>query len=827
MFKIVNPIFPLTKQIVHCPAKFILAIFLMLSMPFWSWAQTSVSRRGNAVVLQNGLVKIEYNLSKGTYSAYSLKDKTSNLIGPTLQINDYTSDSEGLTRTCQSNAINDELGSGQKLTVTSSGKGDPDLILELSLYDGKSFVVMNGGLKNTIIHDINIKTINPVYHAIAFDGISPKTDLQMLNGPGGAGHFEGTGSDTRVSGRETKVYRTNSMESPNNILATFINNGKRKSIVLGGLTYHEFSKYASVKRMGENNLSAEVFSWDPVGKLVEVGKSWLSDEKYYLDFCTENQFETLEQYGLSVKAAQKVNLKIHNFPTVCAWYVAAFSNGGTKSELNNSAGTVEMMDAIVRSGFLRYSKAAVRLVPDDYGENNEQGWWNDEYWQKYGHYIKPYETTKKWGKAIIDRGGIPLTYSQTGSTSRDFIAAYPEWYLFNDTRLLFNRDDTKSYKTTLDYSDPGLQEHLTKVYKNLKDGGIAGLMFDYPESAFQPNGGFEDKYATAASVYRTIFEIPKKVLGPDSYIDERNIWGQLYGRGCFMDLAAGVADNQRVWGDNDIITPEMVSRCGHRWYKNRVIYCYDMDAKNLFKPKNRDGVRQLLTMVYVAAPRLVLANSFSKMTPEMIQDLSRIYPIHSTPRSARPLDAFTCNDGIPRIYDFAIDRSWHQLTFYNPDAESENLIEVELGKSSTFGGMGLNPLGNYYIYDFWNDSFVGKFAGNSKFRQTLRKGEARMMSVHEVEKNPQVISSNRHIMQGFTDVSGIKWDASAKVLIGTSQVVGGETYKLVIAVNGYLPVFCKAENAKGEMIKNADSNLFVLAIDNPYNGAIEWSISFK
>ena len=143
MFKIVNPIFPLTKQIVHCPAKFILAIFLMLSMPFWSWAQTSVSRRGNAVVLQNGLVKIEYNLSKGTYSVYSLKDKTSNLIGPTLQINDYTSDSEGLTRTCQSNAINDELGSGQKLTVTSSGKGDPDLILELSLYDGKSFVVMN------------------------------------------------------------------------------------------------------------------------------------------------------------------------------------------------------------------------------------------------------------------------------------------------------------------------------------------------------------------------------------------------------------------------------------------------------------------------------------------------------------------------------------------------------------------------------------------------------------------------------------------------------------------------------------------------------------
>ncbi len=418
-------------------------------------------------------------------------------------------------------------------------------------------------------------------------------------------------------------------------------------------------------------------------------------------------------------------------------------------------------------------------VPDDYGENNEQGWWNDEYWQKYGHYVKPYETTKKWGQAIIDRGGIPLTYSQTGSTSRDFIAAHPDWYLFNDTRLLFD-----------------------------KDGGIEGLMFDYPESGFQPNGGFDDKYATAASVYRTIFEIPKRVLGPDSYIDERNVWGQPNGRGCFMDLTAGVVDNQRVWGDNDIVTPEMVSRCGQRWYKNR------------------DGVRQLLTMVYVAAPRLVLANSFSKMTPEMIHDLSRIYPIHSTPKSARPLDAFTRNDGIPRIYDYEIDKTWHQLTFYNPDADSETLIEVEPGKSTTYGGMGLDPAKSYYVYDFWNDAFVGKFAGTGKIQQTLRKGEARMMSVHLVEKNPQVISSDRHVMQGYIDLSNVTWDAAGKVLKGTSKVIGGETTKLVIAVNGFKAVSSKAADAKAELIKGDVAGLIVLALGKAENGTVEWSITF-
>ena len=78
------------------------------------------------------------------------------------------------------------------------------------------------------------------------------------------------------------------------------------------------------------------------------------------------------------------------------------------------------------------------------------------------------------------------------------------------------------------------------------------------------------------------------------------------------------------------------------------------------------------------------------MTPEQLHDLSRIYPIHAAPRSARPLDAFTREDGIPRIYDLAIDKTWHQLAFYNPDVKANGTIGVDLGKDSSFGGMGLN-----------------------------------------------------------------------------------------------------------------------------------------
>ena len=806
------------------------AAMALLSASSACHAATTAAKEGDKVVLQNEQVRVEYDLTKGTYCASSRNDKTSNIVGACLRIDELATDAAGLTHTWESTPVKDELGTGCKLLVKTNGPGKPELQLEIVVYDGRNFLALCGGVKNTLGQSVSVKEINPLNHAKAFDGVSGKADLRMLNGPGGAGIGPRMDGVSQEIGLQTRVHTTPTMECPNNLLATFVSNGQRKSIVVGGLTYHDYGKVATAARVGADELEASIMNWDATGKRVDPGVSYLPDDRCYVDFITASPFDALEQYGLAVRAAQKVKLKINNFPTVCGWYVAVFGGGGG-SEPNNSAGMVAQMDAVVKSGFLRYSKVAVRVVPDAGGGDNEQGWWDDEHWQRHGHYVKPYETTKKWAQAVIERGGVPFIYSQTGCNSRDFIAAHPDWYLFNDTKRLFNADGSLTYiKGALDYTDPGFKAHLRKVYENMRDGGLAGLMFDYPENLFRQDGGFEDKYATAAAAYRAIFELPKSILGPESYLDERNCWAMPNGRGCFSDVTAGVVDSQRVWGDTDVATPEMYSRCGHRWYKSRVLYTYDMDSKNLFKtsPNNRDGLRQLLTMVYTVAPRFVLASSFSKMTPDQLHDLSRIYPIHDTPRSARPLDAFTREDGIPHIYDQVIDDTWHQLVFYNPDAAAAGTISVDIGKDTSFGGMGLKADKSYYVYDFWNDTFLGKFAGSGKLEQVLRPGEVRMMSVHEVADHPQFISSNRHVMQGYVDVLKTAWNPATRTLSGTSKVVGGETYKLVIATNGLQPSGCDAEGAKAEFKLNAPdtAGIAVLSIDKADNGSVNWSVSF-
>src|SRR5690606_15490487 len=149
---------------------------------------------------------------------------------------------------------------------------------------------------------------------------------------------------------------------------------------------------------------------------------------------------------------------------------------------------------------------------------------------------------------------------------------------------------------------------------------------------------------------------------------------------------------------------------------------------------NNDGSRSMFTMSYVTSGRFLLAPSFKQLTSQQMYDLTRTFPYHAQPKSARPIDAFLDGVRFPRVYDFEVNPDWHQLTFYNYNLDSTdhnaNKISVSLGKSLNEAGLGLSSEKQYYVYDFWTDRFVGLLNGGEVLDQDLRPGEARMMSVH-------------------------------------------------------------------------------------------------
>lgn len=272
---------------------------------------------------------------------------------------------------------------------------------------------------------------------------------------------------------------------------------------------------------------------------------------------------------------------------------------------------------------MKYSPVAVRLVPDKYHNDSEQGWWDDKHWQKFGHYVAPYETSQKFCKAVRERGGIPFTYVQSGMPSDDYAKAFPGHMLANDISNLSKKHWHHLPFVTFDYTDREFQAHLDKVWGNLKDAGMKGVMFDYPETAWRTEGGFEDAYSTTATAYRKMFEVARKGLGPEACIHERNLgWpnisdgtgekpGSLHGNGVptsVVDNSVGLVSSQRVMTDTKDFRPSEVTICCLRWYKCRTLFAYDMDSKALVK--DQDQRRAMLTMVYVVSGRLLLATSF-------------------------------------------------------------------------------------------------------------------------------------------------------------------------------------------------------------------------
>ena len=847
------------------PIRRFLSFFLFacpVLMPSGLLADVLISHQGNAVSISNHYIKLEYDLDKGNYNVYNNTNGKKVIQNAYYQIKShvsFTSSLEsGYSHSWQEETVNDELGVGKKLIIESTNKENPNLLLEITLYDGKTFMVLNAGVENQMAYPFYLNEMNPIKSTV-FEGYDINKNWMTLDGNGGE--------------PETKVRTDDHLKCWNNLLVTFGENTSRQSLVIGGLTYHEFEKWAEVTKSG-NHIEMGLWAEDPIGKRIEPGTKYLPNEKYYVDFITKNPFESLEKYASNLQKAQQVDLSMYYFPSLCLWY-SGMTNYGGGPQNNNSAGAVKEMKAVKESGFLKYVPVAIRLVPDNYHTNNQQGWWDDKHWQMYPNegggigpgYRPPYETTEKWGKAVVEMGGIPLIYSQTARRSEDYCYEHPTQMLFNNpnrrlitegmenTFWIKHRSHSKvEYPrmwwdkghlplVSYDFTDSDFIKHMESVYDNLGNGGVRGLMFDYPNTGWCYEGGFDDKYATTAAVYRRIFELPHDRLPKPNYVHERNL-----ARG--SDVALGAVASQRTMGDTDKLNPPMISRPGLRWYKNRVVVNYDTDAKNPnhILPENQDGLRAMYTMCYVASGRLLLGLSFARMSQEQLYVLSRIYPFHTNHQSARPVDAFTGVE-FPEIYDFKVNNDWHQLTLYNTKLKSgewptnwqevnkefgneldENKVVLNLGAQNVDGGLELDPASTYYIYDFWNDSFLGKYNGNDELEQLLRPGEARMLSIHKVERNPQFLSTNRHIMQGFIDMTKYpEWNGKKKVLEGTSSVIGGETYKIIIALNGYKAI--KAETAgdatfKVQSIDNKNG-LAVLTIDSKENNEIAWKVKFE
>jgi len=596
-----------------------------------------------------------------------------------------------------------------------------------------------------------------------------------------------------------------------------------------------------VQDKGSRKLNLTV--WDPRGKLVEAGATYMSPDTFYLDFVTADPFEALEAYGTALAEANDAKPNTYDFPTLCGWMVSTGSLGEGKA-INNSPGLVEETRLAGERGLMKYTPLAVRLEPDTYCYGNhgdtQQGWWDDEHWATYGpgngdkrcegkgSLRKPYETFAKFCSAVAELGGAPFTYFQCSMPSNDFATAHPDWMLSNDISLLHHSHNHHRPLVRYDYSDLGFREHCLKVWRRLRDAGLRGVKFDYPETAWAGGGGFDDESFTTTSAYRELFRLCREGLGEGAFLHERNLGGHTHEDAPRLDVTAGIVDIQRVWGDASHFEPEMASRMGLRWYKSRRAFLYYPDGKSfLMDGKELPAYkrRAFITLIAFLSGRLEIGTSIGSMTDEMLRDLTRVYPVFGGCESPRPVDMLVGGDH-PSCYVYKVTEDWRQVLLVNNhsnDQEGKRAVSAPLsGVQADTGSIGLDPKARYHAFDFWADEYLGVLEGSGELSRELMGGEVAMVSVRRVETHPQIVSTNRHIMQGMVECRDVAWLEADKTLAGRVDTVGGEPFVLTIATNGM-----KAASCEGADLRLRDGGLVELVFESDENASVSFCLSFE
>lgn len=761
------------------------------------------------VSIANESVRLSYDMNAGTYSGADLRSGTTTFSNAQFTVDEVGwKQSEAPVRKWESSDLNDAFGKGKRLTITEipGGKYRPTKALHISLYENLPYAVLGFSVTNHRNLTARITRIGIIDKAKIYPG-KKLEHPQLLRGGAGA--------------EPNRVQDTLAISAYNNLLITGKINNNRQSIVVGGLHYLEFFRQIKIdEKKGDFSVTIE----DPQGKRIEPGTTYHATDTVFLDISTADPFNSLEAYGMAMRTANQARPKPYDFPTLCGWLVSQGSYGEGRP-INNSKELVGQMELAAKSGILNHTPVAIRLEPDYYCDKNagdtQQGWWNDETWAKYGALVPPYETFGKFCGKIRELGGIPFTYIQANMPSNDFALAHPDWMLNNDISRLHAEHRHHQPFVRYDFTDPGFQAHTLAMWKRLGEQGLGGIKFDYPETAWISNGGFEDPNYTTTAAYRKVFELARAGLGEKAFIHERNLGESL---APMLDVTAGIVDLQRVWFDSSHFEPEMASRIGLRWYKHRSVFGYYPDGKS-FKKMDVDARRTMLTQVGLISGRLELGTSFGRMTAEEQYDLTRLYPILSGTKSFRPVDMLVEGRQDPSVYVYQINPDWAQIILCNNQDEAFTVTAPISGDQAETGSLGQVSGATYYLYDFWNDKLVGEFRSDQSIEQALKPQQALTYSLHRKTDHPQFLSTNRHIMQGFQDLSDVEWKAETSTYYGTAKVVTGEPFIITIAANGFIPKKVTVSSGTAKISKQGE--LIRITLTNEKSNETKWSITWS
>lgn len=421
-----------------------------------------------------------------------------------------------------------------------------------------------------------------------------------------------------------------------------------------------------------------------------------------------------------------------------------------------------------------------------------------------------------------------------GNYKDPFFKEHQDWFAKNEKGEPY---ETAWGGTCLDMTHPATQEFVRSVVKRIAaDWGYTVFKMDgfwtgsATKQIYVNNGYKEDGIGDAT------FHNPDKT-NIEALRDGVKIVREAAGKDVFL-LGCCVSQNMRSFGGSfgllDAMRVGPDTGAGHigaphasrLWFLNGRIWWNDPDCVSVRTSTPLEQARLNASFTAIAGDLFYNSDWMPDFQPERLDILRRCMPPHNLP--SRPVDVFEAEPA--RIWHLADLRGGQRrdvVALYNWKKEPAT-IQCPVGR------IGLPQAREYVAFDFWANRFVPPFSDS--VRATLPAGgSCKVLAVRPLTDHPMLISTSRHLTQGMIDVTGEKWDATARTLQGTSAVVTQDPCELRIIV----PVAQASWRVTGVGIEPEDSAAGVVAgfkqdgprvrvtLLSPLSRAVRWTVKFE
>src|SRR5437868_6409292 len=362
-----------------------------------------------------------------------------------------------------------------------------------------------------------------------------------------------------------------------------------------------------------------------------------------------------------------------------------------------------------------------------------------------------------------------------------------------------------------------LKELFTKLagwgYEYFKIDGQPVVLGEYrTKKSFMKNPS-EDTVA----LYRKTLETIRAAIGPQRYL--LGCWGMpIEGVGLMNGSRTG-GDVVLDWAGGFMLALRTTMQ---NYYLHNVVWYTDPDTMLVRSPLTLDQARAWATLQGLTGQAIMGSDRMMDLSEERDELLRRVYPAVDV----RPLDLFSAEQN-NQILDLKVNhlgRNYDVVGLFNYDETKSEQVTLD------WKDLGLAENAPVHVYDFWNNEYLGAWEHGMTFN--LSPTSCRVLTLLPSTDKVQLISTSRHITQGWVDIVALNSNDATNSFTGKSNVVKNDPYELRFVFPRGRNFRIKSATARGPAgklpVKFANHQGWATAqMISPRTTQVSWSVTFE